>query len=897
MCKLARQLSFPVWLCLFVTLSIVPAPFMLAQDTNDADVDDVAVFGDDADTDTSLKPESASPSTPRHENNPEVSAFAEREAPEQLPAVTDGDTAPTASSPAAATKRPRRAKARSGDGLPTLNSYTKTAMAVYQGDKIDLRVEARGSGLRYRWVREDKTVCATKNCRLDTRSWGLGKHLLVLVVYNDAGSRSVKYTIYILAPSPDMQPRTLVPELIEPSEQPGAVKEDELFVQSLAGSGYTYTKQNVQIIGRQRRPLLWDEKVRTTATGVLVAAKVNQEEHFVLPSTLVLLNKSDTNRRLISLQYGALRSRLLRNHESLWSTLVGNWLQVDASSQSDIIVAKPGMEAKDPVEIVVLRGFARVIVQPPSDDPAKVIAAREVVVPAGTSVRVTPTGDISNPLFPDSKIMGAYVRRSTPHYLPVKPKMKALEYAYQGWVLEQADRSAGDDQLLTQVDKYLAEHDPVAALELLLPSLDKARGSYDLALRFGRAYQALHLHKEALRFYRSAIAAKPRDYTAHYQIGRMYLEAQHWSRAFTWLDRAENYAGGDVQLQPLHYYRGVAQFWLGRSHGARSDFNYAIWSDSDAEIAESARLFLNKLENNKWWGAYARIGVVSDDNALRLASGAAAPAGMEKSGLAYLGGFGLFVKLFSNDTANIQVGFDLEKLGFLSSKLSDVSWLDESLYVDTKLALGGSASQPFVELGLKPYLQLIFVGEDRAADIFGMELTTKFKGVFWQPAISLHTRLHQDPLPGRDDILDPLTKEPVLASERSLQQSIITLGVTPIDAYPHKLGLDLAQEKVSYRNQHIKGDNFTTLLLATKYTYFLSPRSILLPSLSYGIRDYGDSMDSRKDNRLDLLTDWRWYYSAALYQDVWLSYFKQDSSRSTSTYSRIELGLSATWEL
>ena len=789
-------------------------------------------------------------------------------------------------------------KAQNENALPTIVQHTKPAFTIYKGDKIKLKVEALGNNLNFRWVRKDQVVCTGSQCELDTTEWGLGRHFIVQVTYNQKGSKHLKFSVFVLEPTPGFQPRVITPDLVKADEQPEVLRDEDLLVQMVSGPGYSYTKDKLSVVGQNARPLEWDEKIRSTSQGVMVLSQGSREEHFLLPSSLAVLRKSEFDRRIIQLEYGAVRSRILESKSNNFSIASGDQVQIDGDEKLDVIVERTKTESGFKTLVTVLRGVARILSptiseasdKPPSDESKdfKDAAAelKESYLGAGESIAFDEQGAVSSLLVPNPEVIGSVVRRSTRQYLP-QTTSKVTVPSYAKYVLGAARvQSAKQNLDLKRARTAASENDAVVTLEVTMGHMAKAKQDYDVAMIMADAYRDLQLHKEAFAIYRIAHVLRPKEFRPPFEMGVMAAKGRMWSLAKKWLTVANGLTIPKEEVQNLRYLRGVASYWKDNRFDARGDLYLALWNENDASVSESANAFLEKIREKKSWYLNLKGGLLYDQNPLHAGSDTVLSEGYEKkASTGYFGSMDANYRFLRLGKGEVGIGFDASARRYTESTFKEIAWLDERLYFDILGKSGQSEKGSLLEFRLQPYLKLAFIGSERSDDTYGLYFQVRGVGVKAKPQFEWDTTVHQDPLPARDDLLDPVTLDYTAPSERSNRRNVFKLGMSPLNNFPFKADTRIAYELLSYRNQFVRLDSFRTLSLDIDLNYYFSGRSIIMPKFSYGSRSFQLSSDQRKDTLLDLDLSWRWYYLGTWYHDIGFQYFKNTSTRSTNTYS------------
>jgi hypothetical protein len=194
--------------------------------------------------------------------------------------------------------------------LPVVLAHSKNLFAIYRGDELSIEVKAEGPKLRYRWIKDGETVCKTATCLYETKDWGIGSHMIVLVIYNRSGSKFVRYRIKVLDPPVDRPAKKVSPKIVENTEVE-SLNEDDFYIRSPKGIGFSYHKKKIQVIAQVGRRIDWVEKLKSHPQGYLRFGRKHLEEHTLPPKSIVTLHELENGHRLIKLKEGSLRSRFM----------------------------------------------------------------------------------------------------------------------------------------------------------------------------------------------------------------------------------------------------------------------------------------------------------------------------------------------------------------------------------------------------------------------------------------------------------------------------------------------------------------------------------------------------------------------------------------------------------
>lgn len=792
--------------------------------------------------------------------------------------------------------------ARAGGGLPIIVEHSKTEFAVYKGDTVALEVQAKGQDLQYKWMAKN-IICREKTCTVDTDTWGLGTHKIAFVVFNGEGSLYLRYRIKVLAAPAGYKPGRVTPPVEGASDDIESVASVDLGVRTLTGRGFSYHQKKLQIVGPTPRSLDWREKLKTQDESSMQILREGQEQHVLGPSTAIALVKADTGRRVLVLNRGVLRSRQLDGKEPLWSIVYNNWLQVDTDAQGDVLINTVA-GSSDQAELYVVRGNARVFrrrsTDGKDDEAIKAAAAygtagEAITVPQGAFVRLnrdfeTPPR-IEHPL---SKTTGALIAVTTPLYLPSANLLKEAPGTRVLGKKKAEDLSEGTAIALDA----LGRRDFPAAMEALQPFGGDVKKDYRAALAMGAACKGLLFDEEASAYLAAASQLKSDAPEPYFLMGEIELAAMHWRKALKFFERADDQDYNDSQL--LTYYTGVARFYLREYAGARSDLTKAVWADDGEAVARSAEAFRRKVKYDGWFDVRSGVGALYNSNVLRAGDrhGAALPDGIQTTkSTGYEGHAGFSLWAYRGQNGEAGVSFDTRKIGWTAPTLIKVNSLAQTLSLNLGVNSVENPEEGSVfELHGTAYVATYAFGDQRSMDAAGVRAQ-----MLMPPLAGLEVHVtsvtNVDPLPGRDDILDPLRGEIVEASERSNHQMIYGFGITPFHNDQMSVGVAYDSASTVMRSEFHLDESYAERLFGVKTLYERSTRSSLGLDLGYRTRAFDQATDGRSDKAILMELDWRWHFTTSLYHDVVGGVETQTSTRTEATYKKLSVGYHLSFDL
>ncbi len=790
----------------------------------------------------------------------------------------------------------RKAEQPEPKSPPKLKMHSKLHSSVFQGDSITLQAKVSGDNLIYRWVRNYRTICRKASCTFSTKKWGIGKQVVTAVIYNRLESRSINFFVKVLARPEGKKVADITPKLVKPKTVE-KIKEGDFSVSALVGIGYSNVGRKINIISKLPAYLRWNEKLRSHVKGILQFGVKDSDEHLILPRSLVSLAETNTGRRVINLRKGIIRSRQLQEKQPNWSILNDKWLQVDGDEHADIIVHRKNKKGNK-VAVYVLRGNARVYYSKNTDNKETSIpTGKSIILPAGSQTRFIKGREPSRLYAPNSQTLVDVFSRSTPQYIPVSEDEKRKKPCSFLTKDIRVKRSQNLASALETSEKLLSKRDYILALENLLPLIDKSKNNYEYSFLLAKTYRELGIYNPAIIFFRNAIRLEPKKFEPHYELGVLYIAARRWELAANELGQAMDLGHPPSQL--IEYYLGVAHFNIEQKLTARNHFKKSLWEPVNSDIEVSSWQFLQLLKGQQTFGANLSMGFGQDSNVYRWGSDARTDSYKTESALYYQGSAETFYRFYGSNDGDVKIGYDAVNRRYIDGDLKDIETLRQRLHLDWTLLLGFNDQHiPAFSLYVEPFIELFGFGEnERSADTLGYEIHLGFPQFPYSPKFKYYSGSVTDPVPGRDDKLDPIRHEPVIASDRSGSESRYAINVDLHDGLTTDIQSELTYNSFTHKESAVSIDDFTQFGLDLMTQTKISHTMKLLWDIGYRSRDFKNSSESRKDSTIDTEIALQYFYSPSLFNDLRIEYTSQNSSDSTFTYNRYDIGLFLTLEL
>lgn len=757
--------------------------------------------------------------------------------------------------------------------FPEILEHSDTNISVYEGDKIKLDVRVGEGDYSVTWIRQRQVLCKTTTCEVDTTKWSYGRHKVVLVVYNNKGSRSVTYQIRVFTREPGQNPVVRQPELVTYVARPDAEGVDDLVAKTQRGIVYSYSTDKIQVLAAAPRNLSWNETLKTENKSIVEFGRTSVDQHFLIDAGKIQLAIDATSKRGINLQRGTLRSRQLEKASPAWMIYVENKFEIAADNVGDVLVQRQ-VRGEKRIVVQTIRGVARVAIKSKKE-------TKVVYVPQGVRMEFYDSGDIGEKRILSAEV-GKAVYQTTLRYLVDDGKAKAEEFTLDQklWRTSEAQRKLAKPAAVKQAREFIADNDPLLAIEVLKKfstSEDK-----EVAITLAEAFFHIGAYGTAEKALDQSYTEEGRAVEWDLVKSKIWLLKQEYEKVFDLLyDRNVENEKNNTFL----YYRGVAQFHLGLYGGAFNDFKDCSELCGEEGLKGSSRDFLKVLEEDKWFRAYGFIGIHYQGNLFRLSKVESHYRGYANAASGYYSGVGLWTRMYENRNFGGYFQFDLSRKDYFDKLLKKFEPVYQNFRFDLDFKMGGLPHKPFAKFTVSPYLTMQYFANDRIADHVGSEFSLGFPLVMFQPGMFYQFAKITDPLPVQDDILDPVTFEIVPASDRSTTLKYYGLFWNWYESESMRFWNKLRYGQNQHSNSNAAVTNYKDRRFEMGFLYKSQFNNHFDVSIFTQKRTYDKAFPQRIDDGLGLDLDWRHFVHPFLYVEVGLNYYSQDSTESTSGYS------------
>lgn len=695
---------------------------------------------------------------------------------------------------------------------PTLTMGPPADVSAVQGDIVKMQVQYTADSGRVQQVRwamksgNSRSIsCKEAKCTLRTSSLKPGDYAVYVVVFDEAGSDSMKFDFRLSEAPPKYEPKQIEVPLVKANDDSREKKTAILpvtgqFLRTIEGRAFAHNRLQVRVIGNTPEPLGKLDSIRTANPGVLNFSITPQDEAWILDSSLARIVRNSQQRTFVKLERGTIRVRTLRNIDKDWNLAAGGYVFAGGDRQDTVVIKLPG----DELLVASLRGITKVhrestVKGEPDKDQSfslnpgsvirlKVIAGAESADPGRPEPAET-TAEID--------AIAAVIRKTTPQYLKSRSEVAAGNGTF---ILNRKPESL--QAAKTAARKYADEKDAWLALESLLFRYDEATQDTGASYLVGRSYLDMLLYPEAEEWLRRAIdPARPgKDIAmaneAKLVLGHLAFKRKDWdtaSRHFESADRSavENWTRDKGRGAERKFMIGKSCALSERRRCARGYLPQVAVSDLPAETREEARNLLKKIPVLPGYTLRLSGGLGYNSNifALKEAGSNELPGTATKNqDGTFKGAFHFDLRGGAHDQLaqdeqrrfGIAFGLDLEKSGFNTTKMASYGRSDYDGRFGIFFTAPSSPGKPTHAFDGTAYVYMSTtgIGSQRVHDEAGGGLQISVPALLGMEFDARFGRAI-DPQPPLDQILDPLTGEYIAASDDSGSIMRIKLHLVP----------------------------------------------------------------------------------------------------------------------
>ena len=800
--------------------------------------------------------------------------------------------------------------------LPLVTSHSADKLVVRQGEVVELEVRAEHAD-RFLWFKRNILLCQTSICRIETRDWQEGHYVIHLLVINDFGSRFVEFNFRVLPSKPVGQSGRLRRPKLVPFQLPageGGRQESALTIRALnpGTEGYVFRfdrkerPAKLQAIRNLSRPMDGDERVRTGTAWLLMEGE--KWEQIATPRSSLRLHAIEQGEHRITLLYkGGLRLRSLDpSNATHWSVVVADWLQIDASKLSDVVIEMRGRER---VQVSVLRGAVSIHRRHPYTlrDPYGELSMEEqrreqalldqnafasrFALSAGQTVALKRRQpDLSIRPIQDNQL-NSIIQASTPQYWDIASRKERNIDRQSNWSWINVTEP-GFTMTEAFVSERLQAKDPIGAIELLLALPDEKQRSANWYFMAARAYQMLGIKVLHIRYLQEALRLQPDHPQALLTLAQLAMVAGKQRLAKKFLQRA--YRQNSEYPDLVAYYLGVLRYDAEQFGLAERDFELAETLSDRNPIQRSSLTFLQTIRARRPLQGHAFSGLLL--SSLPVLSGSeqeikAVFGSQTFTGSGYKVGGQVQVSSRFVDAFQPFASFEIERRGWFSPVLTDIARVDQTLR--TGLFWGLQASfQTALEL------RSIVIGQKRALDGVGAFLEWSATELPWMPVLSYRFQALKDPEPAYNKKIDALSGElQRSASDRSARLSHLELKLMPWRYRSYRLYSILSHQSRQFSNQLVRTEDHQRLAGELIVQHQWNLRHQFRLHLRYFDRNFENSAAQRLDHGLGLQAQWYYDFVPSWRLEGGFSLLQQRSTVELASYQALTMGVQIRYQL
>lgn len=201
------------------------------------------------------------------------------------------------------------------------------------GDKINLKVEAKGKNLRYSWIHKKRPLCKSTNCQIDTSNWKIGTHKIYMVIRHKKKYANVLRYVLELAPEAELATE-LTPKLVAYSNPVDTqLNEHQLHAKSLRGYGVSVSGNAKKIIASEPALIDTPAMLATTRSGIIRFHNEETCQIFALPATQLEFKNEPDKKMGVHLVRGSLRVACNKKPDPLVDEADNDETSVDEGSE------------------------------------------------------------------------------------------------------------------------------------------------------------------------------------------------------------------------------------------------------------------------------------------------------------------------------------------------------------------------------------------------------------------------------------------------------------------------------------------------------------------------------------------------------------------------------------
>ncbi|MEZ4742258.1 MAG: hypothetical protein R3B45_07410 [Bdellovibrionota bacterium] len=810
--------------------------------------------------------------------------------------------------------------------------HSKLQFTLYQEDTVKLQIIANGSNLKYLWKKNGEVICQDNACTFDSSKWSVGTHFIDAQVFNEYGHAYLPYIINIIKNPISTPQKELDPPLVLSRNKIKYSYYDKLFIKTVTNGGFVKRKGTTRLIDLIT-PIMGNSQIWTDKAGIIQIATQESEEHYLLPSTTIAIEKQDNSDQYsIHFKKGILRTRQIKEAEPKWNILIANHLQITGDQKSDFIV-QYNPKSKS-LFLIQLRGKTTISnktsdhinSEQKSDNNKKNFS---LAVIAGETLRLTKeniktlNNTIKSNFNADIPIIGSVsnlektsdiIAMTTPQYYfqdflstaekENSPFKKASKYSLPIKQNLISTPLTTIEMSLPAAKKSLEDNDSLQALSLLEKFKENALKNADVAMTIAMASKNILLFAQARSFFDLAIKLNPNDPLPHFSKGKMLVALKHCEEAIKHLNNAYDLQYTDQQS--VYYYLGLCNQDLSNKHKAFRQFTYGFWDEKDNQITELSKKQLAQLENNSKFDILLKTSGIYNDNILagdKSIINKDITAVNKDYGYTLSGFINYYPqkKLPTNKNLSWHITYFLDSKQYSSPLLQYMNLINNYVAMPLSYKVGyiypDNINNDIIKISLIPFIRTDFLAFKSHLNTYGIQNRVEILSLWGTPAITYESSWRIDPYPNGDNIYDSTLDETAAPTDRSNKFGAFFLDLNIANLHKIDIWLHIASGVTSFKALQSGENSFVHTRYQGSLLYNRNLRARFNTSFSFLSKKFYNAEDLRSDSKWSLSSSFEWYYFPEISQFVVLQIENQNSTRSQYTFKRNQASIGFNFKL
>lgn len=754
-------------------------------------------------------------------------------------------------------------RALMGEEAGPVLRFSQTRFSAFRGDFVVLSIE--GATQPIHWDHNGNQECAAKNpCTLDTALWDTGFHKVKIETATDTERILIAFTIDLRAKPASQKNTRVTPSLVTASPDIKRIARDQIVTRALKGMGFATSAKHSTLIQAQNTVLDVDTHLRANLESLVLIQKPSQFEFLMLPHTEMTFSPNRPGKSNVFFLSGALRARNF-GMTMPWTLFVTDWLQVDGSPQTDVIVRS---NDDDTIALVVLRGDVRLT----SKGRGKPRPFTQRRVAAGACMTIKPYASVLTPVPCNFPWVEGLIAETSPQLV--------------------VDALGADDKNMTPLyrlkpnataESVLAElgttTDAPLILEALIPFANEADTNYALALAIAGASERTHLVAQAQNFYAKALAIQASS-RPHYHLGLLQLAADDKGKAESEFNAA--LSENDLYKQEIMYYRGTIAFQRDDLYRARRHFRRSLVAGEEPIIKASTETHLQAIAEQTFATLELSVAAISNSNVLHVHSTDDIPAYITaRAGRGVSANESFAYDLARSPSYASTFSFTADQVLYDNTTLNNANRFTETFALSARSIVLDSMDQPLLTLAVTPRLGAVNVASQTTDHKLGYDLSATLHRSWGATSLLFEDTQVFDRSPDHKLMDTDLWEILATQGDRTHRFRAYTARYQP--HLPIEVTFSATYKYAWFRVA--QSDEYTELRPAFALKWSLTPDFVLNLNLTQTQRSFPSSADGRKDNRITIDSNLCYEYAPSWTIFTGASILSQTSTRTTSDFT------------